>query len=163
MHSMEHVVHGIAPIVTAHSRILILGTMPSPKSREAGFYYAHKQNRFWRALALALMVDEPRSVADKIEMIERNDLALWDVLHACNIVGASDASIRNPIANDIPALIAHAPIVRVLCTGSAAARLYRRLVEPTTGLACAVLPSPSAANARYTLTDLANAYRAALR
>jgi double-stranded uracil-DNA glycosylase len=159
---MERVFHGIAPIVSPESEILILGTMPSPKSREAAFYYAHPQNRFWPALALALDAELPATREEKIALILNHRLALWDVLASCEITGASDASIKNPVPNDIPALIAQSRITRVLCTGSASARLYTRLVFPQTNIPCERLPSPSAANARMRLTDLAREYRAVL-
>ncbi len=156
---MEHVIHTIPPIVSAESEILILGTMPSPKSREQAFYYAHPQNRFWPALALALDELAPTSREEKIALVLRHRLALWDVLYSCDITGASDASIKNPVPNEIPALLAQSRIRRVLCTGSTSARLYMRLVFPQTNIPCEILPSPSAANARMRLTDLAREYR----
>ena len=159
---MEHVVHSIPPVVSPESEILILGTMPSPKSREAGFYYMHPQNRFWPALALALNDELPVTREGKSALIVSHRLALWDVLQSCEITGASDASIRNPVPNDIPALIAKTKITRVLCTGATSARLYQRLVFPQTNIPCETLPSPSAANARMRLEDLAREYRAVL-
>jgi TDG/mug DNA glycosylase family protein len=159
---MECVLHTILPIVSAESEILILGTMPSPKSREQAFYYAHLQNRFWPALALALEEPAPTTFDEKIALILRHRLALWDVLASCDIVGASDSSIKNPVPNDIPALIASSRIFRVLCTGATAARLYTRLVFPQTNIPCELLPSPSAANARMRLEDLAREYRRVL-
>ena len=156
---MEHVIHTIPPIFSAESEILILGTMPSPKSRAQAFYYAHPQNRFWPALALALGAPAPASREEKIALMLRHRLALWDVLYSCDITGASDASIKNPVPNEIPALIASSRISRVLCTGGTSARLYTRLVFPQTNIPCEVLPSPSAANARMRLEDLASEYR----
>ena len=157
---MERVYHGIPPIVSPESELLILGSMPSPKSREAAFYYAHPQNRFWPALALALDAPPPRTREEKASLILDHRFALWDVLNSCEITGASDASIRNPIPNDIPSLIAQSKITRVLCTGTASARLYEKLVFPRTNIPCEILPSPSAANARMRLEDLAREYRA---
>jgi double-stranded uracil-DNA glycosylase len=156
---MERVYHSIPPIVSPESEILILGTMPSPKSREAAFYYAHPQNRFWPALAFALDAPLPTTVEEKTALILSHRLALWDVLASCDIMGASDASIQNPVPNDIPALISRSRIVRVLCTGATSARLYTKLVFPTTKIPCEVLPSPSAANARMRLEELARVYR----
>jgi hypoxanthine-DNA glycosylase len=155
---MEHVIHTISPIVSAESEILILGTMPSPKSREQAFYYAHPQNRFWPALALSLGEPNPETIEQKTVLLLRHRLALWDVLASCEITGASDASIKNPMANDIPALIARSSITRMLCTGATSARLYTRLVFPQTKIPCEILPSPSAANARMRLEDLAREY-----
>ena len=156
---MEHVIHTISPIVSSESEILILGTMPSPKSREQAFYYAHPQNRFWSALALALGEQPPATIEEKTALLLRHRLALWDVLASCEITGASDASIKNPVANDIPALIVSSRITRVLCTGATSARLYAKLVFPKTNIPCEILPSPSAANARMRLEDLASEYR----
>ena len=159
---MERVFHTIPPIVSAQSEILILGTMPSPKSREAAFYYAHPQNRFWPALSLALEAPQPQTREEKIALILSHRPALWDVLSSCEITGASDASIRNPVPNDIPALIANTRITRVLCTGGTSARLYTKLVYPKTHIPCEILPSPSAANARMRLEELAGIYRKTL-
>lgn len=159
---MERVYHTIAPVFSPESEILILGTMPSPKSREAAFYYAHPQNRFWPALARALDAPLPNTQEEKIRLILSNRLALWDVLESCDIAGASDASIRNPVPNDIPALIEKTNVRRVLCTGATSAKLYTRLVFPQTGVPCETLPSPSAANAKMSLDALAAVYRAAL-
>ena len=159
---MEHVIHTISPIVSSESEILILGTMPSPKSREQAFYYAHPQNRFWPALALALGEEKPASIEEKTTLLLRHRLALWDVLASCEITGASDASIQNPVPNDIPALIQKTNVHRVLCTGSTSAKLYTRLVFPLTKIPCETLPSPSAANAKMSLEALAVVYREAL-
>ena len=156
---MERVFHTIDPIYSPESDTIILGTMPSPKSREAAFYYAHPQNRFWPALALALGEPAPVTNEEKSALILRNNLALWDVLASCEITGASDASIQNPVANDIPALIRQTRITRVLCTGATSARLYTKLVFPKTNIPCETLPSPSAANARMRLEELARVYR----
>lgn len=160
--NMERVFHTIGPVVSPESEILILGTMPSPKSREAAFYYAHPQNRFWPALAMVYGEKTPETIAERKELIFRRRLALWDVLASCEITGASDASIRNPIANDVSGLIRGTKIARVLCTGAAAARLYRKLLEQKAGIKCEALPSPSAANARMTLGQIAAAYASAL-
>lgn len=159
---MERVFHTIPPIVSPESEILILGTMPSPKSREAAFYYAHPQNRFWPALSRALGEPLPQTQEEKAALILRHRLALWDVLASCEISGASDASIKNPVPNKIAALIAETRISRVLCTGSTSAKLYTQLVRPDTGIPCETLPSPSAANARMRLEELTEIYRAAL-
>lgn len=159
---MDSVLHGLAPIYDKNSRVLILGTMPSPKSRAAGFYYAHPQNRFWPVLARVYGEPLPEDHAARRALILRHGLALWDVLKSCDIEGASDASIRNARPNDIPALINAAPIGRVLCTGQTAAGLYRRLLERETGLPCLTLPSTSPANCRTHMDELVRRYAEAL-
>jgi len=160
---MERVFHNIPPVFSPESEILLLGTMPSPKSRAAAFYYAHPQNRFWPVLARVYGAPPPRTQEEKIALVLSHRLALWDVLKSCDIAGASDASIQNPVANDIAGLIAKTNVSRVLCTGKTAARLYTQLVEPEAGIPCEILPSPSAANARMPVGALINAYRAALQ
>lgn len=159
---MATVTHNIPPVWSAESEILILGTMPSPKSREAAFYYAHPQNRFWPVLARVYGEPLPQSVEEKKRLLLNHRLALWDVLSRCEITGASDASITSPVPNDIPSLLKETRISRVLCTGGTSARLYTRLLYPQTGIPCETLPSPSAANAQYSLETLVRAYAAAL-
>lgn len=159
-----------SPIIGPKSHTLILGTMASPKSRENGFYYGHPQNRFWPVLAAVFSremrengscfpVDGvPKTQPEREALLLENGLALWDVLAACDITGASDASIKNPVPNDIASLVKRYPIERVFTTGQTAARLYRRLVEPETGLPCTALPSPSPANCRVPFDALVEAY-----
>lgn len=159
---MDAVVHTIEPIYNGQSRTLLLGTMPSPRSRAAGFYYAHPQNRFWPVLAAVYGEPVPADDAARRALILAHGLALWDVLQSCEIRGASDASIQKAVPNDIPALLQRAPITRVLCTGQAAGRLYKQLVEPWTGLPCTILPSTSPANCRMPADTLVLAYSAAL-
>ena len=156
----QTVFHTLDPIYGPESHTLILGTMPSPRSRACGFYYAHPQNRFWRALSAVYGEAVPPDTAAQQAFILAHGLALWDVLARCDIGGASDASIRNPVPNDIAWLAAAAPIRRIFTTGAAATRLYRRLCEPRVGLPCTMLPSPSAANCRLSLDSLTAAYGA---
>ena len=129
---MEHIIHSIEPVFDAESRVLILGTMPSPKSREVQFYYGHPQNRFWRVLAAVLGEELPQSVPEKKAMLLRHRIALWDVLAECEITGASDSSIRNPVANDLSVILDHAPVQAVFTTGATAWKLYTRLQKPHT-------------------------------
>ncbi len=156
----EKVWHTLPPLYNDHSRVLILGTMPSPKSREAGFYYAHPQNRFWRVLSAVLGETLPGTIDGRREMCLRHGVALWDVLRTCEIEGASDAAIREPEANDIAWLIAQADIRAIFATGAKAAELYQKLAFPHTGVEVCRLPSTSPANAAWTLERLTEAYRA---
>ena len=157
-----HIVHTIPPVYDARSRVLILGTMPSPKSREQGFYYGHPQNRFWRALAAALDAPAPQTVPEKRALALRRGIALWDVLASCDIEGASDASIQNPVANDLTPILAAADIRAVFTTGRRAAGLYQTHIRPRTGLSALALPSPSPANCACSFERLVEAYRAVL-
>ncbi|MGI6180559.1 MAG: DNA-deoxyinosine glycosylase [Agathobaculum sp.] len=155
----ETITHNIPPLYDAQSRVLLLGSLPSPKSREAKFFYGHPQNRFWPVLAAVLQEDLPQTVAQKRDMCLRHHIALWDVIARCDIAGASDASIRNAVPNDIGRLLRESRIERIFATGGKAAELYRRLVEPVTRVPVIQLPSTSPANAAWTLDRLISAYR----
>lgn len=159
---MEHIIHSIEPVFDAESRVLILGTMPSPKSREVQFYYGHPQNRFWRVLAAVLGEEVPQSVPEKKAMLLRHQIALWDVLAECEITGASDSSIRNPVANDLSVILDHAPVQAVFTTGATAWKLYTRLQKPHTGIEAVRLPSTSPANCVVKMEALTEAYKAIL-
>ena len=142
--SSERVLHEIAPVFDERSQVLILGTMPSPKSREAGFYYMHPQNRFWRMLSEVLGEPLPPSAKERREMCLRHNIALWDVLASCDIDGASDSSITNAVPNDIAGLLNKCPITAVFTTGKKAHALYRRFFPDLMSDVC--LPSTSPAN-----------------
>lgn len=156
------VTHEIQPVFDSRSRVLLLGTMPSPVSREQGFYYGHPQNRFWRVLATIFNEPAPRTIEEKRDMLLRHRIALWDVLASCEIEGASDASVRDAQPNDLACIFDVADIRAVFATGTKAGELYHKLVEPTLGVPCTTLPSTSPANAKMKLDDLADAYSKAL-
>lgn len=151
----ERIQHQIDPVFDERSRVLLLGTMPSPKSREEGFFYGHPRNRFW--LLMSTLFDEPipETIEDKKDLLLRHHIALWDVLESCSIEGASDASIRDPKPNDLGRIFETAAIQGVFATGTKAGELYRKLCEPglrarfgrEQGVACETLPSTSPANA----------------
>lgn len=156
------VTHEIQPVFDSRSHVLLLGTMPSPASREQGFYYGHPQNRFWRVLAAIFDEPAPRTIEEKRDMLLRHHVALWDVLASCEIEGASDASIRDAQPNDLARIFDAADIRAVFATGTKAGELYRKLIEPTLGVPCTTLPSTSPANAKMKLADLVDAYGKAL-
>lgn len=156
----ERINHPLKPIFDGHSRVLVLGTIPSPTSRAVGCYYGHPQNRFWRILARLFDEPVPQDNGARTAFVLGHGIALWDVLASCNIVGASDASIAHPVPNDLSCVFDTAPITTVFTTGTKATDLYRRLCAPRYPLvAHRSLPSPSAANARASLDDLVKAYR----
>ena len=146
-----------APVYTSASHTLILGTWPSPKSREQGFFYGHPQNRFWPLLARLLGEPAPGDLAQKIALIQQNGLALWDTIEHCTITGASDASIKDVTPTDIVGLCRLAPIRRVLCNGATAYALYQKY-QALPGLEAVKLPSTSPANAAWTMDKLAAAW-----
>ena len=155
----EHIVHSIPPTFDENSRVLVLGSIPSPKSREMQFNYGHPQNRFWRVLARIAQEPVPSTNERKRDFCLRHHIALWDVLAECDIEGASDASIRNAKANDLAIITDVANIEAVFCTGAKAHDLYRRLgCEQMCGLPAVKLPSTSPANAACSFEQLVEAY-----
>ncbi len=160
----EEVQHPLRPIYNKESRVLILGTMPSPASREAGFYYAHPQNRFWRVMACLLHEPIPCTNEERENLALTYHFALWDVLASCEITGASDASISNPQPNDLTEILREAPIRAVCTTGKKAAQLYRKFnAQRYSQLRHIELPSTSSANAAKSLDDLVKAYQPLLQ
>ncbi len=152
-------VRSLDPVFDEDCRVLVLGTVPSPKSREITLNYGNPRNRFWPVIAALVGEELPPAPDDRRALALRHHIALWDVLESCVITGASDASIAEPVPNDIAWLLARAPIRRVFTTGATATRLYRRLVEPGLGVPCTGLPSTSPANAAWSLDRLIEAYR----
>lgn len=154
------VLHELAPVYDAHSRVLILGSIPSPKSREAGFYYAHPQNRFWRVISAVFGEPFPETMEERKALAHSCRFALWDVLYSCEICGADDASIRAPVPNDLNRIICCAPIEAIFCTGTKAYSLYNKYCRAQTKREAVLLPSTSPANCRYhTFESLCEAYR----
>lgn len=156
---LSNISHIFDPIYNKHSKILILGTMPSPKSRENGFYYMHPQNRFWPVISLILSHPIPESIEDKKNFLLNNNIALWDVLKSCDISGASDSSIKNPVANDINIILSNADIKAIFTTGTKAYNLYNRLCYPNTKFKAIKLPSTSPANCRMNIYQLTEQYK----
>ncbi len=152
-------VRSFEPVIWPDSRVLVLGTVPSPKSRENQINYGNPRNRFWPTIAHLWDEDDPRTNEGRFDLLRRHHVALWDVLESCQIRGASDASIANPIPNDIARALELAPIAAIFTTGTTATRLYRKLCEPVCGMPCTGLPSTSPANAAWSLERLLEAYR----
>ncbi len=150
--------HEFEPVFDEKSRVLILGTMPSVKSREVGFYYSHPMNRFWKVLSSVLGECEPVTNDEKKKMVINHGIALWDVLQSCTIEGSSDSSIRNPIVNDIGSLLQKSNIVYIITTGKKAHELYGRYCYPKLLMEDICLPSTSPANGRWRIDDLIREY-----
>ena len=151
--------HPIPPLYDENSEVLILGSFPSVKSREAAFFYGHPQNRFWRVLAALYGEAAPQTIAEKKEMLARRHVALWDVIASCSIVGSSDSSIRDVIANDLRPILRGSRVGRIYVNGGTAARLYHKYIEPELGIPAVCLPSTSPANAAWNTEKLTAAWR----
>ena len=154
--------HPIPPLFGESSTVLILGSFPSVKSREAMFFYGHPQNRFWRLLARLYGEETPVTVEDKKRLILSHNLALWDTIGACTVTGSSDSSIRDVVPNDLGIILNNSRVSRIFCNGATSHRLYQKYLFPKYGLSAAKLPSTSPANAAWTLEKLAEAWRVIL-
>ncbi len=168
----ETILHEIEPVWNEESRVLILGTMPSPASRAAGFFYMHPQNRFWKVVPeifgekLKLpnnSADKEGAITERREFLLRHKIALWDVLASCDIHGAADSSIKNAKPNDFTELLEKSKIRHVFCTGKTSFNLWKKFCaaqyEERYGLTCECLPSTSPANAAWSLERLVAEYQ----
>ena len=153
------IVHPIPPIYDENSGILILGSFPSVRSREEGFFYGHPQNRFWKVTSAVFGEDTPRTVEEKKSFLIRNRIALWDVIGSCDIVGSSDSSIKNVSANDLSVILDSADIRQIFVNGQTAFKYYRKYSEKKTGRPAICLPSTSPANAAWSVERLTAAWK----
>lgn len=147
--------HTFEPVYNEHSEILILGTFPSVKSREQGFYYGHPQNRFWKIMQILTHSKEAvNNIKDKKELLLKHKIAIWDTVKSCEIVGSSDSSIKNVVPADIKWLLEQTKIEKIFANGGKAYQLYQKYAFPITMKEIIKLPSTSPANASYTLERL---------
>lgn len=146
--------HNIPPVYDKNSKILILGSFPSVKSREAQFFYGHPQNRFWKVLSAVLGCECPVTTEEKKAMLLSHNIAVWDVIGSCEITGSSDASIRAVVPNDIAGLAAETSITHIFTNGSTSYNMYKRYCRDRVGIEAVKLPSTSPANASYSLERL---------
>ena len=181
---LQHIIHPIPPIYDKNSKILILGSFPSVKSREAGFFYGHPQNRYWKVLAgvfkdaesfgeniprriavtvmmlVAVFKDAvPETIPDKKAFLLRHNIAAWDVIASCDIEGSSDASIKNAVPNDLTAILGTADIKQIFTNGKTAYNLFQKYTAPMIHRDSICLPSTSPANAAWTLDKLIEAWK----
>lgn len=145
-------VHNISPVYDKNSRILILGSFPSVKSREAKFFYGHPRNRFWKVISALFNEPCPETIDEKKTLLLTHNTAVWDVIKSCEITGSSDSSIKNAVPNDFSEIFAAADIKAVFTNGSTAYNMYRKYCR--TGFDAVKLPSTSPANAAFSLERL---------
>ena len=155
----EILYHTFDPVFDGRSHVLVLGSFPSVKSREQGFYYGNPQNRFWRVLSEVFSSPVPQSTEEKKKLLLDCGVALWDVAQSCEINGSSDSSMKNVRPNDIYTFLYSSGIDRVFANGKTAARLYEKFILPQTDIPITALPSTSPANAAYSLADLCERWR----
>lgn len=149
---MEHQIHPIPPLYDSESKILILGSFPSVKSREARFFYGHPQNRFWRVVSAVVGAECPKTIDEKKAFLHSAHIAVWDVIKSCDIEGSSDSSIKNVVVNDLSEIFAAADIRAVFANGTASYNMYQKYNKD--GQEITKLPSTSPANAAYSVDRL---------
>lgn len=152
--------HPIEPVYDKNSKILILGSFPSVRSREQGFFYGHPANRFWRVIAAVLDSDEPKSVDEKRAFLLSHNIALWDVIASCEIVGSSDSSIRDVRPNDIGRILRAADIRAIFVNGKTAEKYYDKYIKNSVQRTAVCLPSTSPANAKWSIDGLIREWKA---
>lgn len=151
--------HPIEPIYNVDSKILILGSFPSVKSREEGFFYGHPQNRFWKVVSAVFQVETPVTVEEKKSFLLEHHIAVWDVIQSCDITGSSDSSIKNVVANDLSVILKQADIKKIFVNGKKAEQLYKKYLQDELGREAICLPSTSPANAAWNLERLIDAWK----
>lgn len=152
------ILHPISPVYDENSNILILGSFPSVKSREQGFFYGHPQNRFWKVLSAIFNRAEPQTVEEKRQFLLSSRIALWDVIGSCEIVGSADSSIRNAVPNDLRIILDAADIHAIFVTGKTAEKYYNKYARDSLKRDAICLPSTSPANAAWSLDRLVEAW-----
>ncbi|RKM54651.1 DNA-deoxyinosine glycosylase [Butyrivibrio sp. X503] len=153
------IVHPIPPLYDKNSRVLILGSFPSVKSREAQFFYGHPQNRFWKVIAAVFDEEVPNTIPEKKALLKRNKIALWDVIHSCDITGSSDSSIKNVTPNDLKTILDNSNVEAIYVNGKTAEKYYKKYTEKIIERSAICLPSTSPANAAWNMEKLIDAWK----
>ena len=151
--------HPFPPLYDKDSKILVLGSFPSVKSREQLFFYGHPQNRFWKVTAAVFGDDGPKSIEDKKAFLHKNHIALWDVIASCDIEGSAGSTIKNVVPNDLDAIIKNSKVKRIFVNGKTAEKYYNKYTKDKLGRAAVCLPSTSPANAAWSIERLVGAWR----
>ncbi|MBO5210701.1 MAG: DNA-deoxyinosine glycosylase [Clostridia bacterium] len=151
--------HPFPPLYDKNSKVLILGSFPSVKSREQLFFYGHPQNRFWKVIAAVMGSNTPATIEDKKNFLYSNKIALWDVIASCEITGSSDSSIKNVVPNDLTEILKTADIKQIFVNGKTAEKYYNKYIRHTIGKDAICLPSTSPANATFNIERLVAAWQ----
>jgi len=152
-------IHPIPPLYNKDSKILILGSFPSVKSREQMFFYGHPQNRFWKVISVVFECEEPKTIEEKKQLLFENGIALWDVIASCEIEGSSDSSIRNVQVNDLSKILEEADIRQIFVNGRTAEKYFKKYTKSLINTDAECLPSTSPANASWSVNRLVEAWK----
>ncbi len=158
----ENIVHPFPPLYDDDSEILILGSLPSVKSREQMFFYGHPQNRFWKVMSRVLGEDLPATIDEKKAMLHAHHIALWDAIYSCDIIGSSDSSIKNVTPTDLGKIISSSKVTKVICNGKTSGKYFTKYQSKELGIEPVILPSTSPANAAFSVEKLVDVWGAAI-
>ena len=155
----QKVIHPIKPLYNKNSKVLILGSFPSLKSREQMFFYGHPQNRFWRVLAAIFECNVPQTIEQKRQLLLSHGIAVWDVIASCEIEGSADSTIKNVVANDLSVILDNSDIKQIFVNGKTAEKYFNKYIKEKIGRTAICLPSTSPANAAWSLERLTDAWK----
>lgn len=153
------IIHPIEPVYDRNSKVLILGSFPSVKSREEQFFYGHPQNRFWKVIAAVMEKSVPATIDEKRTLLLTSGIALWDVIASCDITGSADSTIHNVVPNDIRRILNETDIQKIFVNGRTSEKYYRKYLKNVTHQEAVCLPSTSPANASWSLDQLIEQWR----
>ncbi len=151
--------HPIEPLYDKNSKILILGSFPSIKSRKQMFFYGHPQNRFWKVISKIFDCPTPNTIEEKKKLLLSNNIAMWDVIASCDITGSSDSTIKNVVANDLTVILNVANIEKIILNGKTAEKYYNKYINKQINREAICLPSTSPANATWSIEALINEWK----
>lgn len=151
--------HPFPPLYNKDSKILILGSFPSVKSREEMFFYGHPQNRFWKVISSVFECDVPETIEEKKQLLFENGIALWDVISSCEITGSSDSSIRNVKVNDLSKILDEADIRQIFVNGRTAEKYFKKYTKAKINREVICLPSTSPASAAWSVKRLVESWK----
>ncbi len=152
-------IHNIEPVFDKNSKVLILGSFPSVKSREEGFFYGHKQNRFWQVISKITRQQTPQNIIEKKELLLQNNIAVWDVISTCEIIGSSDSSIKNISVNDLDRVLNNSNVKAIFLNGKTADKYFKKYIKLQQKMEVITLPSTSPANAVFTIEKLVKSWK----
>lgn len=159
MAEYERIVHPLEPLYDKNSKIIVLGSFPSVKTREYGFFYGHPQNRFWKIMEVLFDCDLDKSIDERKNFMLEHNIAMWDTIYACDIVGSSDASIKNVVPTPLSDIVENSNIEAAFCNGATSYKYFKKYHEENLHIKSFKLPSTSPANARYSLDDLVSEWK----
>lgn len=137
-------ISSFSPVIDEKSKVLILGSIPGSRSLQMQEYYAHPQNVFWKIMFTILKEEYPSNYSQKLMILKKHNIALWDVIDSCERKGSLDSEIKNETNNDVLKLLKKHPNLEVIfCNGQKAYKNVLKIIGYQTHIPIEVLPSTS--------------------